>query len=382
MLSLRPRSGQSFFQHLCFVGRQCLLPLLLVATYAGPVLALDEIARNCEYSNGSGGPWVAVNDLTSSTPRGSVLFTRSIAQFLRYEISSAKVPHELVMGGNWAGIGYPGPYETVATNVPGIGYRISLNSQDGRNRPVLPGNASRALDKRVTSSAGSVINNYRQELILTVDPGDLPSGELVVRSVAGSAILELWAVDMLKGTVGVGGQFDIPADDIPRGICRKRYAMVGPGAIEMGGGGPVPIPNRCEVQVGQSIPVRLGTVALEDFPKLGSLSQTRRFNITLSKCTAAARPEITFNDKYAAAQPVAPCILNLKPGGAQGIGIVMLNELDGHRILFDGSRYPMRRNADTAEMPLSAAYIRTAASSAELKAGEADGAAEFTFSFP
>lgn len=59
----------------------------------------------------------------------------------------------------------------------------------------------------------------------------------------------------------------------------------------------------------------------------------------------------------------------------------MKNGLDQQRIRFDGTPYPMRRVGDSADLPLSAAYIRIGAEG-ELKAGVADGAAEFTFTFP
>ena len=70
-----------------------------------------------------------------------------------------------------------------------------------------------------------------------------------------------------------------------------------------------------------------------------------------------------------------------KSGGAAGFGIVVKNGLDQQRIRFDGTPYPMRRVGDSADLPLSAAYIRIGAEG-ELKAGVADGAAEFTFTFP
>ena len=95
----------------------------------------------------------------------------------------------------------------------------------------------------------------------------------------------------------------------------------------------------------------------------------------------AGKPEIAFRDKYVSAQQADPTILSLKSGGAAGFGIVVKNGLDQQRIRFDGTPYPMRRVGDSADLPLSAAYIRIGAEG-ELKAGVADGAAEFTFTFP
>ncbi|HDQ4734749.1 fimbrial protein [Pseudomonas aeruginosa] len=360
-------------------------PVLLCCLIGGLSLpqawAQDEIARNCTFSNGQGGSWRTVNDLTSSTPRGTVLAVRPVNLFLNYQSSSAVEPHELILGGNWSGVGYPGLYGTVQTNVPGIGYRVSMDAQDGAMRPVPVDSVPHALDRRVTSKAGNTINDYLQELVLTVDPKDLPSGELQVTSVSGSATLNLWAVDMLKGETALGGRFDVPTGNTPAGICRTPHRLVGPAAINIGGGPPPVIPNKCRVDVGQTIQVRLGNVALKDFPRLNDTSTPRAFSITLSDCAAAAKPLVAFKDKYASAIQPDPTILSLKSGGAAGFGIVVDNGLTGQRVRFDGTPYPMRRIGDSADIPLSAAYIRTGAQ-AELRAGAADGAAEFSFTFP
>ncbi|WP_243209634.1 fimbrial protein, partial [Pseudomonas aeruginosa] len=118
-----------------------------------------------------------------------------------------------------------------------------------------------------------------------------------------------------------------------------------------------------------------------NFPRVNDTSTERSFDISLSECAALAKPEIAFRDKYVSAQQADPTILRLKSGGAAGFGIVVKNGLDQQRIRFDGTPYPMRRVGDSADLPLSAAYIRIGAEG-ELKAGVADGAAEFTFTFP
>ncbi|HCJ0729237.1 type 1 fimbrial protein, partial [Pseudomonas aeruginosa] len=133
--------------------------------------------------------------------------------------------------------------------------------------------------------------------------------------------------------------------------------------------------------VGREINVKLGSVALKNFPRVNDTSTERSFDISLSECAALAKPEIAFRDKYVSAQQADPTILSLKSGGAAGFGIVVKNGLDQQRIRFDGTPYPMRRVGDSADLPLSAAYIRIGAEG-ELKAGVADGAAEFTFTFP
>ncbi|MBH9398117.1 type 1 fimbrial protein [Pseudomonas aeruginosa] len=378
-------SARSFpFGHIP-AGRAC-RPLLLCSLLAGlslqPASALDEIARDCTFRNGLGGPWRAVNDLTSNTPKGTVLFIRPVNLFIDYKVSYSAEPHELILGGNWSGVGYPESFGTVQTNIHGIGYRISMDAQDGVKRPIPIDNIPHALDRRATVNAGGAVNDYLQELVLTVDPRDLPSGELLVTRVSGSAMLNLWAVDMLKGETSLGGRFDIPTSNTPVGVCRTPYRLVGPEAINIGGGPPPLIPNKCKVEVGQTIPGELGSVALKDFPQINDTSRARHFSITLSECAAAAKPQVAFQDKYASVAPADPTILSLKNGGAKGFGIVVENGLDsGRRIRFDGTPYPMRRVGDTADIPLSAAYIRTG-TAAELKAGVADGAAEFSFTFP
>ncbi|MFS7017909.1 fimbrial protein, partial [Pseudomonas aeruginosa] len=182
---------------------------------------------------------------------------------------------------------------------------------------------------------------------------------------------------------GSSGRFGgVPAKNTPRGFCKNHFAM---SARPTGGGGggppPPPIPKKCKVEVGREINVKLGSVALKNFPRVNDTSTERSFDISLSECAALAKPEIAFRDKYVSAQQADPTILSLKSGGAAGFGIVVKNGLDQQRIRFDGTPYPMRRVGDSADLPLSAAYIRIGAEG-ELKAGVADGAAEFTFTFP
>ncbi|MGV8481884.1 fimbrial protein, partial [Pseudomonas aeruginosa] len=92
--------------------------------------ALNEVALNCSFGNGKGLPWRVVNELTSGTAKGTVLFARPVSLFLNYKPQASQEAHELVLGGNWSGVGYPGPYGTVASDVKGIGYRISVDAQD------------------------------------------------------------------------------------------------------------------------------------------------------------------------------------------------------------------------------------------------------------
>lgn len=118
-------------------------------------------------------------------------------------------------------MGYPGPYGTVASDVKGIGYRISVDAQDGVKRVIPVDNQPHALDKRVTSFSGSTTSDYLQELVLTVDPGELPAGDLKVTSVSGSATLNLWAVDRLKGEASIGSVWRCLRTTTPPGFAES-----------------------------------------------------------------------------------------------------------------------------------------------------------------
>ncbi|MGI1153015.1 fimbrial protein, partial [Pseudomonas aeruginosa] len=230
-VSLRRRPGAQ--------ARQALV-LGLCCLTGGQAWALNEVALNCSFDNGKGLPWRVVNELTSGTAKGTVLFARPVSLFLNYKPQASQEAHELVIGGNWSGVGYPGPYGTVASDIKGIGYRISVDAQDGVKRVIPVDNQPHALDKRVTSFSGSTTSDYLQELVLTVDPGELPAGDLKVTSVSGSATLNLWAVDRLKGEASIGSVLAVPADNYPTGVCRKPYSLIGPASIGIGGGAPPP----------------------------------------------------------------------------------------------------------------------------------------------
>ena len=91
-------------------------------------------------------------------------------------------------------------------------------------------------------------------------------------------------------------------------------------------------------------------------------------------------PEIAFRDKYVSAQQADPTILSLKSGGAAGFGIVVKNGLDQQRIRFDGTPYPMRRVGDSAD--LAECRLHPYRRGGRIEGRVADGAAEFTFTFP
>ncbi|OLF55647.1 fimbrial protein [Pseudomonas chlororaphis] len=365
----------------------CLLPGLFVG--AAHAVIVESQAIQCEFTNGAGRPWVEVTPLTSSTPVGSVLWQRpvSLVTNYRYGGMTGSTPHELVSAAHWTA-GTPLSDAVAPTNVSGIGFKITASSSDGILRDITQTSRPVAMAKvpvRYDTSAGQnqrslMVTNYVQSLILTVPPSQLPSGELRVDRVDGSSALMLYSVDLLKDVASLGAEVSIPGNNIPLGICRRPYALMGPAILDMGGGG-ITVPNTCVVESYRTVPVKLGRFSLATFPSVGSTSAQVPFKIELSQCAVNARPKITFTDKIAT--HTDPTVLNLSasPNAAKGFGIIMINDLNQQRIRYDGSSYDMQRIGDSAVIPLRAGYIRTG-SDAELKTGDADGAAEFTFTFP
>lgn len=347
-------------------------------------------AMNCTFSNRAGGGWVQINPLTSATAVGTVLWQRPVGLSFNYAYggSSGSVQHELVSAGYWSP-GTPLENGIAPTNVSGIGFKVLVNSSDGNTRSILQTPSPVALEKEqvqydtgVGQSRGStLVTNYLQQLILTAPASQLPSGKLRVEQVEGSSQLSLYAVDLLKGEAALGSEITIPTSNVPQGICRASYLLMGPLIINMGGGGPIVVPNTCLVETYKTIPVPLGRFSLERFPKVGDTSDPKAFTIELSQCAANAKPSITFSDKFGTGDGAGVLGLKSTPNSAQGFGIVVNNPLTRQRIQFDGTPYDMQRIGELARLPLTANYIRIG-EDAELKAGEADGAAEFMFSFP
>ncbi|AZC49094.1 MULTISPECIES: fimbrial protein [Pseudomonas] len=387
LLAFRPGCHRRRLYH-TVQALACLLPGMIGATAQAAMV--ESQAIDCTFSNRAGRPWVEVTPLTSTTPVGSVLWQRPVALITNYKYggTTGNKAHELVSAAYWTA-GTPLPDAIAPTNISGIGFKIAVNSSDGVLREISQTHNPVALEKNLVlfdPSAGQnqssvMVTNYLQSLILTVPPSQLPSGELVIDRVDGSSGLRLYALDLLKDVASLGGQVDIPSDNIPSGICRKSYPLMGPAIINMGGGPGPSIPNKCVVESYKTIPVRLGRFSLADFPKVGATSSPVPFRIELSQCALNARPQITFTDKVPG--HTDPSVLNLtaSPNSAKGFGIIMINDLNQQRVKYDGTLYDMQRVGDSAIIPLRAGYIRTG-SDAELKVGDADGAAEFTFTFP
>ncbi len=350
-------------------------------------------AIECSFENIQASPWAVVTPLTNATPVGATLYRRSVSLFISYKYGgSSGTAHELVTAGHWlTGIT---TNDAVPTNVDGIGFKWAGATSEGVEHALPQGVNPIALAKSAVLKPGigettnTAVSFFRQYLILEKPPSQLPQGELVVNNLPGNPTVALYAIDFPAGVASVGGAVSVPGVTIPPNLCNKAIRYTGAGNLTIGGGGPIPVPNTCEVQSGMIVPVSLGNIALSRFASVNATSQPVDFSITLNQCAAAAKPTISFRDKAAQPNPDKTLLQLSAPGGqavARGFNIVMTNTLTGERIAYDEPRaappYPMKRVGDTAVMPLRAQYIRTGADG-ELKAGYAGGAAEFTFTFP
>ncbi len=350
-------------------------------------------ANQCKFGNTEGSPWRLVTPLTQSTPVGAILYQRTISLFIgfRYGFPMPN-EHELVYAGRWL------PYVYIRngiakTNVDGIGFKWVGVGRDGIERTLTQTSdpltiATEGLMGGRPQDTNTGMAILRQYLILEKPASQLPEGKLVVTDLLGSPVVELHAIDLPKGEAVPGKTVPVPGFMIPPERCNQSIRYTGVENLTIGGGGPIEIPNTCEVQSNLTVPVNLGHFALSQFGSVNATSQPVNFSIVLNRCAAAAKPTISFRDKAAQANPDKTLLQLSAPGGqalARGFNIVMTNGLTGERIAYDepgvARRYPMRRIGETAEMPLRAQYLRTGADG-ELKPGYAGGAAEFTFTFP
>ncbi|BAQ79416.1 MULTISPECIES: fimbrial protein [Pseudomonas] len=351
---------------------------------------VNAFAVNCEFSNGNGTPWVAVTPLDARAKEGDVLWQRAVSLYTNYRyVPSGSRARELVTVGNWSG-GTPQRFQSAPTNVDGIGFRVAVRPDSGQPITLTQTPGLIALEKSELTydtgnrPQGTMLTHFTQSLILTVPPDQLPSGKLTVDRVVGSSNLMLYAFDLPANQASLGSEVTWPTDTSPPGICQHNYPLMGPELISMGGGGPIEIPNTCVVEGYKTIPVPLGRFALTDFPKVNDTSAAVPFSIELSRCAANAKPHISFTDKSAGSS--IPGVLGLSGSGpsgrpAKGFGIVVINDLTRLPIEYNGTRYEMQRVGDGARIPLRAGYIRTG-NDGEIDAGQANGAAEFTFTFP
>ncbi|WP_088506479.1 fimbrial protein [Burkholderia ubonensis] len=357
---------------------------------------VNAFAVNCSFSNTEVNQWREVTPLTQSTPVGSILYMRALNLFTSYQFGTlVATPQELVLGGHWSLQGGAVANGVAQTNVDGIGLKWAAIGSDGVERPVVQGGRPTAFakidvkrDTGTTVPGDIMVSQYLQYLVLTKPASQLPQGDLVVNDLPANPVFALYAVDLQKGVASLGSTFDMPTSTTPPNLCKLPISYTGSGNINIGGGGSITVPNKCDVVSNGIVPVELGNFAVSRFGALNATSTPVDFSISLSNCAASAKPTISFRDK--ATQPNADkTLLQLSaPAGravAQGFNIVMTHASTGERIAYgdpgSAKQYSMKRVGDMATIPLRAQYIRTG-TDAELKPGYAGGAAEFTFTFP
>ena len=351
-------------------------------------------ALDCTFSNVDASPWDVVTPLTSSTAVGSILYQRTVSLLVSFKYGGpGGGAHELVSAGHWVQ-GTVVADGVAQTNVDGIGFKWVGVSNDGVER-TLPQRSfpmavakSEVVDPGGGNKSDTQIMRYRQLLVLEKRVSQLPQGKLVVKNLPGNPTVALYAVDLPKGAVSLGGDVTVPEQTIPPNLCKQRRTFVGVGNICIGSECEITVPNRCEIESNMIVPVTLGRFAISNFPSLHATSKPVAFDITLSRCTAVAKPSISFRDKAAKPNPDHTLLQLSAPAGqpvAKGFNIVMTNALTGERIAYGepgaATEYPMRRTGDMAVMPLRAQYIRTGMDN-ELAPGYAGGGAEFSFTFP
>jgi len=366
------------------------LACLLGGLASGPALAAEDPAAlsNCYHTNLQGDPWAPAKPLSSSSAIGDVLQKRIISHFFFYKAEGRSAPHELVLGGAWRGVGYPQAFDTVRTNIDGIGFRVVYDGEnhhsDDRN---IPSNGSPLVLGKIKTSteSPSTVIIYRQELVLLTDPANLPSGVLRITDISGGAGLELTTGDTVKGALSVGGRFEKPSSN-PSDVCWKTYQLSSAQMLDMGGGLPPPIVNKCEVAT-KVVPVSLGRFSLKEVLSSPSWTSTPQdFKLRFSECTAQAKPQIWFQDKNTPNN--AGETLSLDGSGATGIGIAMYTTAGSpRRVRYaanapgNDAQYKLEHlDNDRAQLTLRAQYVRNG--DPVVKAGQANGTAMFTVTYP
>jgi len=368
----------------------------------GPALADDSIATNCRNSNTTGNAWRTVTQLTNSAKIGDVLQERAINHFVEYKSTKGSEPHELVLSGRWTGVGYPQAFGAVRTNIDakeggtagGIGFRVLYTNNNLGLKTVIPNSSGPiVLDKRRTSDLApnqwdATVATYIQQLILLTEPANLPTGELRVTSL-GSARLELGTTDTVKDALSVGGAFEPPTTNQPSGVCRQTYTLSSAEILSMGGGSPPPpIVNKCKVDI-TVVPVPLGHFSLNEVLSSPTWTSTQReFKLSFSECSAQTKPQIWFHDKNTPAN--ASDTLSLAGAGATGIGIAMYavpTAGSPRRVRYaanapgNDEQYKLEHlDNDRAQLTLRAQYVRNG--DQVVKAGQANGTAQFTVTYP
>lgn len=357
------------------------------------------IAESCTWSHKLGSRWNPLRPQLSSAAQVSDVLSERRAivttDFAYVGYGNVTDEFELIVAAIWEPRAAVDQQGWAKTNVPGVSMAILANGQ-----AVKPGNLPVVVAKHVLAindgkpkpHQDSVNTILAQQLVLASPLDQLPSdGPLSVTGVAVGAGFTLYAMNFPKGMYQIGQA--IPRfPSYPGGpqICvsTKLGPLLGSAIMGLGAGGSeVVFSNACEAGLTQTKTVQLGSYSLRDFPSQGATSEEQPFDITLGKCSALAKPKISFTAKHGASADKT--VLKLDPKAddrglppAKGVGIVMINAATNKRIEF-GKFYDMARaGADSASIFLRASYLRTAAHPAQMAGGHANGTAEFTIEFP
>lgn len=357
--------------------RACAASLAALLLTHGSTAHAAAAARQCVLRNTSAGPWNGLSGggitITADTPPGTVLAKRGIFMYAEYQGQQGG-PDIVRIRGAWThgNSGQIGPYETIPTNIAGIGLRWSYRADNGE--PSLPYDptvsgvlSSKPAERTYGGNTDSLVLQLYQELILT-------------GPTAGGAVLNV---------PSAGASFYV--DATRNGSLTKDCYNVGNFGEQLNIN--VPVANVCHLQTA-NVMVPMGQYTPADFPALGqpSTRAPQQFSLQLSKCAAQARPKIQFSD---ASQPSNNSRLlsintNAEEGitAAKGLGLQLSRSsggADSDIITFgpeNGGSTPsfdMGSPMDgMVSMPLYASYVRTG----NVTAGHANAKAVFMITYP
>jgi len=358
-----------------------LLPIAAVAT---SYVTVDR----CELLNipvGDGG-WTGPG-ITASTKAGETVLKRTVTFFVKFRTGQARSPQVLAALGNWLNAGQlvqgtimpvviqndPTPFTSK------IGIRMSHKGQAINRGPLQQTILSFT---ELTPEDTTYVFGVFQELVLLVDPKDLPAGDIKITGIINNAMVELftYSVDASQGIIGstVGPHPGVNA-------CSKNLAT---GALHSALVPRQAISNKCRVDAA-TFPVHLGAVSAAEVTANPNWKGPPSSPITLklSECANAAKPQVWFRDENQTSNTSDTLSVT---GGAQGIGIAMYSLPAGgaeKRVRYfntapapgSADLHTMERSATDATLTLYGRYVRT---SGPVKAGQANGLASYFITFP
>lgn len=352
--------------------RACAASLAALLLTHGAAAHAAAAARNCTLTNTVPGPWKNQNDgstitITADKPLGSVLAKRGLALRGEYQ-GQIGGPDIVRIRGAWTSGngGQLGSYETIPTNIAGIGLRWSYRTDNGE--PTLP----------YDPSVGGVLNSK---------PAERTSG-----GAFDTLTLQLYQELILTGPTSGGTVVNVPGADAAFYIDATRNGSVtGSVCYQQGSFGKlldigVPVANTCELQTANVI-VPMGQYSPADFPALNqpSTRTPHKFSLLLSKCAAQAQPKIQFSDANQPSNNTQLLSIDANTEGgvsaAKGLGLQLSRSEGGAGITFgsETGAFDMGSPVDgMVSMSLYANYVRTG----NVTAGHANAKAIFMITYP